>query len=145
GLALRVQFSPTGLVVGDRGPMAGALGFIDAVLRGVGSVMLQNTSYAGLLFLAGVFYNSTPFGSGGLVGAATSTATARLLAVESAQLRAGLFGFNGALVAVGLLYFLQPGALTWACVVFAAACSTVVMSAMLNLMSAWRMPVLTAP
>ncbi|MNE13158.1 Urea transporter [compost metagenome] len=142
---MRVQFSPTGLVLSGQGPIASALDFIDAVLRGVGQVMLQNNSYAGLLFLAGVFYNSTLFGVGVLVGAATSTATARLLAVDSDQLRAGLFGFNGALVAVGLLYFLQPGALTWACVVFAAACSTVVMAAMLNLMSVWRMPVLTAP
>lgn len=99
---LGVQFSSTGLVVDARGLIADALGFIDAVLRGVGQVMLQNNAYAGLLFLAGVFYNSTLFGAGVLVGAATSTATARLLAVETSQLRAGLFGFNGALVAVGL-------------------------------------------
>ena len=144
-ITLTIQFTTTGLVVDGQGPVAILLGFIDAVLRGVGQVMLQNNSYAGLLFLAGVFYNSPLFGAGVLIGAATSTVTARLLAVDKIQLRDGLFGFNGALVAVGLLYFLQPGAPTWACVVFAAACSTVVMAAMLNLMSVWKMPVLTAP
>jgi urea transporter len=46
--------------------------------------------------------------------------------VDRAQLRDGLFGFNGALVAIALLVFLQPTALTWACVVFASAGSSVV-------------------
>lgn len=142
---MTIQLSSTGMVVKGEGPAAVALGFVDAVLRGVGQVMLQNNSYAGLLFLVGIFYNSPLFGLGVLVGATASTATARLLAVDRTQLRDGLFGFNGALVAVGLLYFLHPGVLTWACVVFAAACSTVVMAAMLNLMSVWKMPVLTAP
>ena len=142
---LGVRFGSTGLLIDDRRPVGVVLGFVDAVLRGVGQVMLQNNSYAGLLFVAGVFYNSALFGAGVLVGTTTSTAVARILGADPERLRAGLFGFNGALVAVGLLYFLQPGALTWACVVFAAACSSVVMAAMLNLFNRLKMPVLTAP
>lgn len=68
--------------------------------------MMQNNSYAGLLFLIGVFYNSTLFGLEVLVGTAVSTATAMLLAVDRSLVRAGLFGFNGALMAIALLYFL---------------------------------------
>ena len=144
-IMLGVRFGLTGMLFDDRRPAAVVLGFIDTVLRGVGQVMLQNNTYAGLLFLAGVFYNSALFGAGVLVGATTSTAIAWIFGADPARLRAGLFGFNGALVAVGLLYFLQPGALTWVCVVFAAACSSVLMAAMLNLFSQWKMPVLTAP
>ncbi|HET8901391.1 MAG TPA: urea transporter, partial [Holophagaceae bacterium] len=110
-------------------------GFADAVLRGIGQVMLQNNSYAGLLFLAGIFYNSRLFGLAALAGTIVSTATARLLGADRASVRAGLFGFNGALVAIALLYFLQPDALAWAFVVLASACSTVLMGAMMRLMS----------
>lgn len=144
-----MKLSSTGLVWDDTGSTSGpalrALGLVDTVLRGVGQVMLQNNSYAGLLFLIGVFYNSTLFGIGVLVGTLSSTLTARLLGAERAQIRDGLFGFNGALVAVGILYFLHPGVLTWACVIVAAACSSVLMAAMLNMMRVWKLPVLTAP
>lgn len=142
---MTIRLARTGLAVDGQGPLAAFVTFVDTVLRGVGQVMLQNNSYAGLLFLAGVFYNSSLFGSAVLLGAATSTATARLLAADPAQLRAGLFGFNGALVAVALMYFLQPGVLTWAVVIFAAAASSVLMAAMLTLMKVWKAPVLTAP
>ncbi|MCG5076684.1 urea transporter [Paraburkholderia tagetis] len=121
------------------------LEFLDTVLRGIGQVMLQSNSYAGLLFLVGIFYNSTLFGLAVVVGAAVSTVTAMALGADRSLVRAGLFGFNGALVAVALLYFLRPDILTWACVVFAGICASVVMAAMLNLLKVWEIPVLTAP
>ena len=141
----RLRFSSTGLAADDEGLSYSLLNFLDSVLRGIGQVMLQNNSYAGLLFLAGVFYNSPLFGSAVLLGTVVSTATAMMLGVERALVRAGLFGFNGGLVAIALLYFLQPDALTWGCVVFATACSTIIMAAMLTLLDSWKLPVLTAP
>ena len=119
--------------------------FVDTVLRGIGQVMLQNNSLTGLLFLLGIFYNASVFGWAVLLGTATSTATAMLLGVERAQVRAGMFGFNGALVAIGLLYFLDPNLLTWTYVVLAAASTTVVMAALLRLLGTWNVPALTAP
>ena len=68
-----------------------------------------------------------------------------LLRVDRALVRAGVFGFNGGLVAIALLYFLRPYMLTWGCVIFASACSTIVMAAILRLMDAWKVPALTAP
>ena len=62
-----VQLTANGLVVTGDLPL---LGFVDSVLRGIGQVMLQNNSYAGLILLAGVFYNSTHFGLAVLVGTA---------------------------------------------------------------------------
>lgn len=142
---MAVSFSSTGLVVDGKGGLPLLLSFSDCVLRGVGQVMLQNNSYAGLFFLIGIFYNSPLFGAAVLLGTVVSTATAMLLGVDRAQVRAGLFGFNGGLVAIALLYFLQPDALTWGCVIFAAACSAIVMAAFFTLMSAWKIPALTAP
>ena len=60
-------------------------------------------------------------------------------------MREGLFGFNGAIVAVALLYFLQPNMLAWSYVVLASACTTVVMAALLNVLDTWKIPALTAP
>lgn len=142
---MAIHFSSSGLADGDGSASPALLRFLDSVLRGVGQVMLQNNSYAGLLFLIGIFHNSPLFGSAVLVGTIVSTATAMLLDVDRSLVRAGLFGFNGGLVAIALLYFLQPDALTWGCVIVAAACSTVVMAAMSTLLGVWKAPALTAP
>ncbi len=63
-----LRFNKNGLVITGTPPTHQALLFIDSVLRGVGQVLLQNNSYAGLLFLAGIFYNSVLFGTAVLIG-----------------------------------------------------------------------------
>lgn len=140
-----MKISSSGLLSADGAPPPAILEFPDSVLRGIGQVMLQNNSWTGLLFLIGIFCNSTLFGLGALAGAAVSTATAMVLGADRSRVRAGMFGFNGALVAIALLYFLEPDALTWTCVVFASLCSSIVMAAMLRLLQFWQIPVLTAP
>lgn len=140
-----MRLTATGLIVEGTTPAHTLLGFGDAVLRGIGQVMLQNNSYAGLLFLAGIFYNAPLFGAAVLLGTAVSTLTARLLGADRAHVRDGLFGFNGALVAIALLFFLQPDALAWAYVTLAAATSTVIMAALLQWLRPWKIPTLTAP
>lgn len=115
------------------------------MLRGIGQVMLQDNRLTGLIFLAGIFYNSMLFGFAALLGTAASTAVAMLLGADRAQVRAGTFGFNGALVAIALLYYLEPGALTWAYVALAAACSTVIMAALGRFLRRWEISPLTAP
>ena len=143
--AIREHLSSTGVVIEGTSFPQLLLAFVDSVLRGIGQVMLQNNSYAGLLFVAGVFYNSALFGWGALLGTAVSTVTAIVLGADRSQVRAGLFGFNGALVAIALLYFLEPGLLAWGYVVLAAACTTIIMAALLNLLGIWKIPALTAP
>ncbi len=140
-----MRMTSTGLAGESHSVGQYSLEFLDSVLRGIGQVMLQNNSYAGLFFATGIFYNSILFGSAVLLGAAVSTATAMLFGAGRAQVRDGLFGFNGALVAIALLYFFEPGVLVWSYVVLAAACTTIVMAALLNVMSTWKMPALTAP
>lgn len=121
------------------------LEFFDSLLRGIGQVMFQNNSYTGLLFLLGIACNSWLFAAAALVGAASSTAAAVALGAPREQVRSGMFGFNGVLVAIALLYFLTPSPLTWSCVVVAAAGSSVLMAALMELFKRWQLPVLTAP
>ncbi len=140
-----MRFSSNGLVVDGPVPAHPVPAFVDAVLRGIGQVMLQNNSYTGVLFLLGMFYNSVLLGTAVLVGTAASTGTALLLGLDRGQLRAGWFGFNGALTAVALLYFFQGDARAWVYVLCAATVSTVLMAAFLRLLAAWQLPALTAP
>ncbi|MGH8278542.1 MAG: urea transporter [Gammaproteobacteria bacterium] len=142
---MSIRFTATGLSTGDGTRRQVLVEFPDSVLRGIGQVMLQDSSYAGLLFLIGIFYNSVLFGLGVVVGTAVSTATAMLLGAERPLVRAGMFGFNGALVAVALLYFLEPDLLTWVCLVFGGICASVVTAALLKSLKVWNLPVLTAP
>lgn len=140
-----MKLSTRGLETDGDAPAHRWLAFVDSVLRGVGQVMFQDNSYAGLLFLVGIACNSALYASAALLGTAVSTGTAMLLRCERTQVRSGLFGFNGGLVAIALLYFLQPDALTWGCVVFAAACSTIVMAALRSGLQVIGLPALTAP
>lgn len=138
-----MKLTSTGLPLDDAAPAA--LAFTDSVLRGIGQVMLQNNSYTGAIFLIGIFWNSRLFGLAALVGAVASTATAIALGAARAQVREGLFGFNGVLVAIALLTFLHPDALAWSYVLLTAICSTVLMAALMRALSVWKAPALTAP
>lgn len=119
--------------------------FADTILRGLGQVMFQNSRLAGLLFLAGIAANSLLLAVAALAGCAAATLAAMALGADRAQVRAGMFGFNGALVGIALAYFLAPTPMTWAALLLAAACSTVLMAAMLAVFDVWMLPALTAP
>jgi len=122
-----------------------AVGVLDTLLRGVGQVMFQNNPLTGLLFLVGIFVNSLKFGGAALLGLAASTLAAYLLGADRALIRNGLFGFNGVLVGIGLAFFLEFDVLLAVYIIVGAAVSTIVMMALINLLSPWDMPALTAP
>lgn len=107
--------------------------------------MLQNNSYTGAIFLIGIFYNSIMLGIAALVGSVVSTLTANILGIDREHTQTGFFDFNGVLIGIGLLYFLEPSLITWGYVILATASSTVVMGAMLNIVKTWNIPTLTAP
>lgn len=138
---MAVAIDSTGLVVKGN-PV---LGFVDAVLRGVGQVMFQNNTFTGLLFLIGIFVNSWVFGIAAIVGTVVSTATAMLLGVDGSLVRSGLYGFNGTLVGIAFAFYLQPQPLVWVYIVFGSAMSTVVMATLMNVLGTWQTPALTAP
>ena len=140
-----LRFSANGLdATGEAFPTRVA-GMADAVLRGLGQVMFQNNSYTGVLFLLGIAVNSRVLALAALLGSGVATAAAAWLGAERALLRSGMYGFNGALVAIALLTFLQPSALAWGCVVLAAVCASVLLAALLAAFERWQLPALTAP
>ena len=84
------------------------LGFVDWVLRGIGQVVFQNNPISGAVILAGIFYNSWIYGTACLFGTIISTLTALLFRADKGMIKDGLFGFNGALVAIALVAYTSP-------------------------------------
>ncbi len=127
-----------------------ALRFIDSNLRGIGQVMFQDNPLSGALFFAAIVWGSIAAGMPqvaicGAIAVVVATLTARLLRVDEASLRAGLYGFNAVLVGLALATFIAPGPLLWLYVVLGAAVSVVTMSATANALKALGVPTLTFP
>ncbi|WP_367404901.1 urea transporter [Kocuria marina] len=106
-----------------------ALSILDGSLRGVGQIFLMNNPLSGLLLVVAVA-TASPWGAllflgGSLVG----TLTALLLGMPRGLWRAGLYGFNGALVGILGPVFLAGDWNLWVAVftLLAAALSTPIM------------------
>ncbi len=115
------------------------------VLRGVGQVVFQGNALAGALFLAGVTWGSISDGVAALAGALVGTLGAWLLGAERQPLDAGLYGFNGTLVALGLVHFLGASGWVWALALGLAALSTFVTASLMRVCGRAGVPALTAP
>lgn len=87
-------------------------GFFDAVLKGVGQVFFQESAVSGALFLAGLLVASPIMAVGAAVGSTIGLLTAGLLKWDAGQQKAGIFGFNPALVGIASFFFLAPTAST---------------------------------
>ncbi|MBN9580527.1 MAG: urea transporter [Afipia sp.] len=130
-----------------------SLGFIDWTLRGVGQVVFQNNPLAGLVILLGLLFNSWIYAVICIVGVVASTLTAVILKADKGLIRDGLFGFNGALVALALVAFtsadFRTGAVpSFAMLVYlvsAAAMTTMALSTMATLLGPHKVAPLTMP
>ncbi|MFD0782833.1 urea transporter [Micromonospora azadirachtae] len=124
--------------------------FLDACLRGVAQVVLQNNPLTGLLILAaigwGAFENGKPQVLGGAVlGLVVGTATALALRVEHSSWRKGLFGFSPVLTGIAVPTFLDDRPLTWLYLVLGAAGTTVVTLALNAVFKRWALTAYTFP
>src|SRR5262245_54260269 len=128
-------------------------GFADWVLRGIGQVVFQNNPISGAIILAGIFYNSTIYGSVCLLGTIISTAIALLFRADRGMIKNGLFGFNGALIAIAFVAYTSPNFTTgnwpngylWLYIVLCAAFTTVIVPAFAALLGPHKVPGLTMP
>lgn len=120
--------------------------FVDYCLRGVGQVCFLNNPITGAFIVAATFVADAWLGVAGLIGLVVSTLTAIVLGLDRGAIRAGLYGFNGVLVGLGLSVFLRPD-WDWAVVgwiVAVSAFSTVLMAALATVfLSAWKVPPFT--
>ena len=129
---------------------SGPLRFIDINLRGVGQVMFQDHPGTGALFLAAIAWGSVAGGVPAVLGAGVlavvvATLTAQWLRVDDAELRAGLFGYNGVLVGLALATFIAPSPWLWLYVALGAAVSVVATLATANATRPYGVAALTAP
>lgn len=129
------------------------LGFVDWVLRGIGQVVFQSNPISGAVILGGIFYNSWIYGTVCLFGTIISTLTALLFRADKGMIKDGLFGFNGALIAIALVAYTSPNFTTGnipnlhLClyIVLCAVFTTVIMPAFAALLGPHKVPGLTMP
>ena len=127
------------------------LEFIDNVLRGSGQVIFMNNPLTGLLnFIAmfvGAFNGGTSYAVavGSVIGTVASTAMAYIMNSNRGNLKAGIYGFNGMLVGACLPTFLEHTAMMWVFVVVGSMFSTIVIMAVANFLTPYKMPAFTFP
>ncbi|MEZ4506397.1 MAG: urea transporter [Thermomicrobiales bacterium] len=121
------------------------LRFVDAVLRGFGQVMFQNSPITGLFFLAGLFVGGWEFGFYALFACVASTGTAYWLGVPQDAIGAGLYGYNGVLVGVALAFYLDDSWMLVPYVLLGAFAACIASAAIGNLLGTWQIPALTGP
>lgn len=128
-------------------------GIVDWMLRGIGQVVFQNNPLTGAIILAALFWNSWVYGVTCILGVAAGTLAALALGADRGLVRAGLFGFNGALVALCLVAFTSadfrtgavPSPLMTVYIVSGAAWSSIVLQSLATLLGPHRVAPLTGP
>jgi len=113
------------------------------LLRGVGQIMFQPSALTGLLFLMGILINSTEMFFGALLALVTSGIFSRLANLNNNDIELGLFGFNAALVGIGVFFFYEFSLTSIALVIIGSILSCLLMKVMLQYIKAF--PPLTAP
>jgi|SRR3989338_2707604 len=104
-----------------------SIDFLKILLKGISQVMLQNNMLTGLLFLVGIFYNSWLMGLGALIGVFTSTITAFILNYKKRDVYNGLYGFNGVLIGIALLFFFKVNILLICLIILGSILSSILM------------------
>lgn len=125
--------------------LASVLTALLSLLRGVSQVFFQKNAFSGAVILIGLFYSSALSGTAVVVGVIVSTMTASILGAKTSQIKDGLYGFNGALVALALIIFVHDDPLVWPYLIVASSLSTIVTAATLRFLDVWGMPTLTFP
>ncbi len=129
------------------------LGFADWTLRGIGQVVFQNNPLSGAVILAAIYYNSRIYGTVCLLGAIIGTLTAMGFKADRGMIKDGLFGFNGALIALALVAFTSrdfahgnwPNWHLWSYILISASFTTVLVPAFGALLEPHKVPGLTMP
>ncbi len=127
-----------------------ALRFVDIGLRGFGQVMFQDNPLTGALFLLAIGWGALAAGApsvlfAGILGVAVATLAAQWLRADETGIRAGLYGYNGALVGLALATFLAPGLTLYVYVALGAAVSTVATLGTASALKPFGAPALTFP
>jgi urea transporter len=99
---------------------------IRAILRGIAQVFFQEHALTGAFFVLGIALNSPLMAAGAVAGSAIGWATALTLKFEKAEISAGIFGFNAALVGIATFFFFKPAAISIGLLVAGCVVATLV-------------------
>jgi urea transporter len=83
---------------------------IRCVFRGIGQVFFQENAFTGACFALGIALSSPLMAAGAVVGSTLGAVTAWALKFDKAEVSAGLYGFNSALVGIATFFFFRPAA-----------------------------------
>ena len=117
------------------------LDIVSPFFKGIGQIMLQNSAWTGLFFLAGVCCGSLMMGLGAAIAVITGTFTARLLKYDEDEINSGLYGFSATLVGVAMICFFQPTIIVWIAIIIGSALATIIQ----HLFIVKKIPVYTFP
>lgn len=107
--------------------------FFKIVLRGVGQIMFQGSALTGAFFVLGIALHSWLLAVATVLGSGLASACAYVLRFPKEEITAGLYGFNGALVALAGVLFYSSTGLGWSVALLGALLATLLMRAMLRL------------
>lgn len=116
--------------------------FVEIILRGISQVFLLNNVITGILFLAGVFYNSWRMGAGAVIGVLVGTFTALLLKYNRDDINQGLYGYNSTLVCLAIFYFFGFTVPSGIAAFLGAILAVFITNVMRH---RWKLPTFTAP
>lgn len=119
-------------------------------LRGLGQVMFQDSMWTGLLFFIGIFWGAYEEGMpvvawGMVVGTVVSTLAGYMLKLPDDNGAQGLWGFNGSLVGCALPTFMGNTVWMWLALIFCAAMTTWIRTALNNVFGHWNLSSFTFP
>ncbi len=103
------------------------------VLLGFAQTMLQPSPLVGVAFIVGAFWNSYIIASFGILGCLGGVLAAIVMGYPTSERHEGLYGFNGALLGLGLSYYYEATSMLWILVFVGGVATTIVMHTMLRL------------
>jgi len=118
--------------------------YIIIFLKGIGQVFFQNNALTGLIFLVGIFYNSWILGVGAILGNIISTYGAKLFKYNKEDIENGLYGFNGTLVGIAVLFFFKFNYISIIAIILGSIISTLLMYSIKRKIPAYTSPFIVA-
>ena len=91
--------------------------------------MLQDNTWTGLLFLAGIFISSFTMGMATVLAVLSGTLTAMLLKYNKEEIQNGLYGFSASLTGICLVFFFKPESIIWLAIMVGSALATIIQHA----------------
>lgn len=87
--------------------------FNNQLFISAGQIMLQENKWTGFLFVVGLLIVNIKFAVAAVLAIIIANTTAFLLRFDSKNIQAGLYGFNAALIGVGLIFLFNDTLLIW--------------------------------